>query len=172
MCHFVSWYQRNAKTLKGEPTILFVTDVEIDANPSLAKQEWMDRCGHGFAASIFNRQLSQARKTMREFYQCEIDLYTNGPDKIPAIIKDAILKGKMTKVGMELQMLNPATRKEYRALVKESKKAADKAERSKGHYDSKDDRRIHYEFCLKTFWKLFKKPSNRAAVWQKKATTK
>jgi hypothetical protein len=42
----------------------------------------------------------------------------------------------------------------------------------KGFYASRADRRKHHEFCLKTFWKLFKKNSNKSAEWLKAATTK
>lgn len=90
----------------------------------------------------------------------------------PVAIKNAILKGQMTMVGMELSMLNPTARKAYRAAIKDSKKVALKAERTNGYSKSEEDRRKHYEFCLKTFWKLFKKNSNKSAVWLKAATTK
>lgn len=172
MCHFVSWFERRASKLKGEPTILFVTDVELSAHPELTNREWMDRCGHGFAKEIFSNQIKAADRTQRQYYQAEKDLEYCSPDAIPAVVKDAILKGKMTKVGMVMGMLNPAARKKYRCAIKESKKACDKAERTLGHYGSMDEKRKHYEFCLKTFWKLFKKNSNKSAAWLKAATTK
>ena len=114
MCQFVSWKKHNNK-------VYFLTnsDLETKEGKKLLKDEVKDDlCGHGAIESFYPEL-----KGKGENLECT-DFST--PKNFPKEIVSALKEGKLSRIGIALDILNEAGRAEYDKIVKPARAEYDK----------------------------------------------
>ena len=171
MCEFVSWIEH-----KGE--ILFLTNDLLDTPKGkeliifLANRYWDDVCGHGAIREYWGLQQGQGL----EKEECDL----SNPSKLPMQIVVAIKAGKMSRIGLSMNLLTPAASAEYEKIRQSAKAEYEKIRQpAKAKYDkicqsawAKYDKICqsawaeYKKICHTEFWELFANSDNRIEVWK------
>ena len=118
MCNFVSW-----KEYKGNVYFLTNADLETKEGKKLLQKEYRDDLqGHG---AIEHYYPELAGKGINK--ECE-DF--SSPDNFPKEIAKALIEGKMSNIGITLDILNNRGRKEYLKIIQSAWNEYQKIEQS------------------------------------------
>ena len=130
MCEFISW-------IEYEDQILFLTDADLNTKRGRELRDYLgkkfdeDIMGHG--AIRFYYEIGQ------KGHNRECTNFLN-PDNFPAVIQNAIKKGKFSKIGIPEvvnQVLTKSAKKEYDAVKRPAKEEYDAVKRpAKEKYDA------------------------------------
>jgi len=168
MCQFVSWK-------KHENKVYFLTnaDLETKEGKKLLKDEVKaDLCGHGAIESFYPEL-----KGKGENLEC-VDFST--PKNFPKEIVSALKKGKLSRIGIALDILNDAGRVEYDKIEQPAWAEYRKIEQSawaeylkirqsaRAEYDKIEQSASaeYNEICALAFSKIVKKAKYRKDAWK------
>ena len=146
MCEFASW-----KVYKGK--VYFLTDADLNTKEGkkLLKPEVIDDLsGHGAIENYYPELSGKG-----ENKECT-DFST--PDNFPEKIVRAIKSGKMTKFGMNLDLLNDKGKAEYEKIKQSALAEYEKIEQPAWAEYKKIEQ--------SAFWKIFKNSENRNERWK------
>ena len=104
MCEFISW-----KSYEGKNYYLTNEDLETKAGKELLKPEFVaDICGHGAIEHYYPELKGKgSNEECSDF---------SSPNNFPKEIVKALKQGKLTKIGIVLDILNDAGRQEYEKI--------------------------------------------------------
>ena len=104
MCQFISW-----KEYKGKNYFLTNEDLETKEGKKLLKEDVKaDLCGHGALTSYYPELQYKGNS-----HECS---NFSTPDNFPKEIVKAIKQGKLSRIGICVEVLNDLGKKEYKKI--------------------------------------------------------
>jgi hypothetical protein len=104
MCEFISWKEHQGKNY-------FLTNADLDTKEGkklLLTEVKADLCGHGAIESFYPELKGKGiNKECKDF---------SSPDNFPSEIVDAIKKGKLSRIGICLDVLNDKGKTKYEEI--------------------------------------------------------
>ena len=155
MCEFVSWIEFKEKNY-------FLTDKDLESKEgkSLLKylgNSWReDIKGHGAIRAYFNGGNQELGKKLQWGKEKEnTDL--SSPDNFPPQIVLAIKEGRMSRIGMSLDLLNDKGEKEYNKIKDQALAEYNKiTDQAWAEYNKIKDQ---------AFWEIFSQKKYRNPLW-------
>ena len=155
MCEFISWIEYEKKNY-------FLTDKDLESKEGKSLIKFLgnnfqeDIKGHGAIRTYFNGGNQELGKKLQWGKEKEnTDL--SSPDNFPPEIVLAIKEGRMSRIGMSLDLLNDKGEKEYNKITDQAWAEYNKI---------KDPALAEYNKIKdQEFWKIFSQKKYRNPLW-------
>ena len=177
MCEFISWIEYEKKNY-------FLTDKDLESKEGKSLIKFLgssfreDIKGHGAIRTYFNGGNQELGKKLQWGKEKEnTDL--SSPNNLPAEIVQAIKEGRMSRIGMSLDLLNDKGIEKYKKITEpawaEYKKIKDQAwaeykkitDQAWAEYKKIKDQALAEYNKIKdqAFWKIFAQNKYRNPLW-------